>query len=100
MWRPSETTVKKLHKLSGFPLNDVKHWLLSQPIYQIYLPPPKHFRHVNAAFPRQFVEPNEIHQANLLFLSSDKGYKYALAVVDVATRYKDVRPIKTKKSIC
>ena len=31
-------------------------------------------------------------------MSADKGYRYALALVDVAARYKDVRSIKTKSS--
>ena len=41
-------------------------------------------------------KPNEFHQADLLFLSEDDGYRYALCVVDVASRYKASRPMKTK----
>ena len=29
---------------------------------------------------------NSVHQADLLFLPNDNGYRYALVVVDVATR--------------
>ena len=43
-----------------------------------------------------------IHQADLLFLPHDtvgrKTYKYALVVVDVATRYKDAEPLTSKES--
>ena len=44
--------------------------------------------------------PNRIHQADVLFLPHDKvgnqTYKYALTLVDVASRYKAARPLKTK----
>ena len=44
--------------------------------------------------------PNRIHQADTLFLTYDKvgkqTFKYALTVVDVASRYKAARPLKTK----
>ena len=34
----------------------------------------------------------------MLFLPHDKGYKYALTVIDVASRYKAARPLKTKQA--
>ena len=40
--------------------------------------------------------PDELHQCDLLFLPEDKGYKYALTLVDCASRYKASRPLKTK----
>ena len=44
--------------------------------------------------------PNKLHQIDLLFLSTDKignrSYKYALCVVDVATRWKAARPLSKK----
>ena len=43
-------------------------------------------------------QPNEIHQADLLFLPDDNGYKYALVVVDDATRITDAEPLKNKTS--
>ena len=47
-------------------------------------------------------KPNEIHQADLLFLPHDtvrrKIFKYALVVVDVASRYKDAEPLTSKES--
>ena len=48
--------------------------------------------------------PNAVHQADLLFLPHDKlphrrkVYKYALKVVDVASRYKAVEPLTSKES--
>lgn len=41
---------------------------------------------------------NGSHQADLLFLPDDNGYKYALVVVDLATRITDAEPLKTKTS--
>ena len=46
-------------------------------------------------------KPNEIHQADLLFLPHDtvrrKTFKYALVVVDVASRYKDAETVNFKR---
>ncbi len=38
------------------------------------------------------------HQADLLFLPNDDGYKYALTVVDVGSRKIDARALKSKKA--
>ena len=43
-------------------------------------------------------KPNYIYQADLLFLPSDEGKKYALVVVDVASRYIDAEPLSSKNS--
>ena len=48
--------------------------------------------------------PNSVHQADLLFLPHDKLprgkkiYKYALTVVDIASRYKEAEPLTSKDS--
>lgn len=39
---------------------------------------------------------DSVHQADLLFLPSDQGYKYLLVIVDVATRSVDAEPLKSK----
>ena len=75
-------------------------WLKKQAIWQIYLPAPRHV-------PRPKFDvgvPNEVHQADLLFLPRDrpprgrKTYKYALTIVDVASRYKEAEPLATKEA--
>lgn len=43
-------------------------------------------------------EPNYCHQADLLFLPTDDGYKYALVVVDCATGKTDSEPLKEKSA--
>ena len=42
--------------------------------------------------------PNQLHQIDLLFLPEDQGYKYALCLVDVASRYKAARALQTKEA--
>ena len=57
-------------------------------MWQIYLPAPR-------KIPRPKFDvsgPNEVHQADLLFLPHDRRFKYALTVVDVASRYKEAEP--------
>ena len=73
-----------------------KDWLKRQAIWQIYLPAPRRV-------PRQRFDvavPNEVHQADLLFLPHDrvgrKTFCYALTVVDVASRYKKAQPLTSK----
>jgi transposase InsO family protein len=75
-----------------------KDWLKKQAIWQIYLPAPQHI-------PRPKFDvsvPNEVHQADLLFLPHDRvgrrTYKYALTVVDVASRYKAAEPLASKEA--
>ena len=76
-------------------------WLLKQPLYQIYLPAPKYIPRPNASM-SQFAKPNDIHQSDLLSLPHDKfkkkTYKYALNVVDVASRCKGSYQLTTKNA--
>ena len=75
-----------------------KKWLEKQALWQIYLSPPEYIPR-----PRWTVnKPNQIHQADLLFLPHDtfkrKTYRYALVVIDVASRYKDAEALSSKES--
>ena len=72
-----------------------KKWLVKQALWQIFLPASKRIPR-----PRFDVStPNKVHQADLLFLPHDKlprgrkVFKYALTVVDVASRYKEAEPL-------
>ena len=90
------TAIKKLASSAGVPLDVAKDWLKKQAIWQIYLPAPRHIPR-----PKFDVQvPNEVHQADLLFLPHDRvgrrTYKYALTVVDVASRYKEAEPLTSK----
>ena len=92
------SAIKKLTDASKVPENVVKQWLYKQAIWQIYLPAPRYV-------PRpkfDVATPNSVHQADLLFLPHDKlrrkVYKYALTVVDIASRYKEAEPLTSKDS--
>ena len=92
------TAIKKLATASEVSEIDAQNWLKKQAIWQIYLPAPR-------KIPRPKFDihiPNEVHQADLIYLPHDrlprgrKTYKYALTVVDVASRYKEAEPLATK----
>ena len=93
------SAIKKLAEAAKVPENVSKQWLYKQTIWQIYLPAPRHV-------PRpkfDVATPNSVHQADLLFLPHDKLhrkiYKYALTVVDIASRYKEAEPLTSKNSV-
>ena len=89
--------IKKLATAAKVTEQQAKDWLKKQAIWQIYLPAPKHI-------PRpKFDEavPNEVHQADLLFLPHDRVRRktcYALTVVDVASRYKEAESLTSKSA--
>ena len=74
---------------------------MRQPLYQIYLPPQKYIPRPNASMSLQ-AERNDIHQTDILYLPHDKYeikiYKYALNILDVASRYKGSYQLTTKNS--
>jgi len=92
--------IKKLAEAAHVPEDSAKNWLIKQALWQIYLPAPRYV-------PRpkfDVLTPNSVHQADLLFLSHDKLprgrkiNKYALTVVDIASRYKEAEPLTSKDS--
>ena len=99
-WR-GKIAIKRLARASGSTKEEAERWLLKQPLYQIYLPPPKYVPMPNASL-SLYAKPNDIHQADILYLPHDKfkkkTYKYALNIVDVASRYKGSYQLTTKNS--
>ena len=99
-WR-GKSAIQKLAKASGLTKEEAERWLLKQPLYQIYLPPPKYIPRPNASM-SLFAKPNDIHQADILYLPHDryekKVYKYALNIVDVTSRYKGSYQLATKNT--
>ena len=97
-WR-GKNAIQKLSGASGLPKEE--KWLMKQPLYQIYLPAPKYIPRPNASM-SLFAKPNDIHQADILYLPHDrhekKVYKYALNIMDVASRYKGSYQLATKNS--
>ena len=76
-------------KASDLTKEEAEKWLVRQPLYQIYLPPPKYVLRPNAKTSLH-AKPNDIHQADILYLPHDKYkkkiYNYALNSVDVASK--------------
>ena len=97
-WR-GKSAIQKLAKASGSTKAETEKWLLKQPLYQIYLPAPKYVPRPNASM-SLFAKPNDIHQSDLLSLPHNKfkkkTYKYALNVVDIASRYKGSYQLTSK----
>ena len=90
-WR-GKTAIQKLSKASGSTREETEKWLLRQPLYQICLPPPNYIPRPNASMSLH-AKPDDIHQADILYLPNDKYkkklYKYILNIVNVvASRYK------------
>ena len=85
--------IEKLASAAKVTEQQAKDWLKRQAIWQIYLPAPR--RVPRPKF--DIATPNEAHQADLLFLPHDrvgrKTFRYALTVVDVASRYKEAEPL-------
>ena len=90
--------IKLLKQESGLSLKIVRAWLALQALWQIHLPRPKKIKYAHF----YVTKPNQIHQADLLYLPHDKvyqnTYKYTLNVIDIASGYAASRPLKTKKA--
>ena len=97
LWK-GQKAIKKLKELSKEKPKVVKQWLSKQTLWQVHLPPPK-----NVDRPHyQVTIPNEMHQFDLLYMPSDTSYwnkyKYILSGIDIASRYKVARPLRTKQA--
>ena len=96
LWK-GEKAVKKLRELSGEKPKAVKQWLSRPAFWQVHLPAPKSIDRPDY----QVTVPNEMHQFDLLHMPSDtlygSKYKYILAGIDAASRFKVARPLRTKQ---
>ena len=97
IWKGSRA-ISKLHKLTEIPRKNVKEWIARQALWQVYLPIPKRVDR-----PHFTVKvPNQQHQFDILYMPHDKFqgsvYKYILTGVDVASRYKVAKPLRSKKA--
>ena len=88
-YQRGKTAMRKLTKASGSTKEEAEKWLIRLPLYQKHLPPPKYILRPNASMSLHD-KPNDIHQVDVLYLPHDKYkkkiYKYALNIVDVASR--------------
>ena len=97
LWK-GQKAIKKLKELSGAKPKAIKQWLSKQAFWQVHLPSPKHIDRPHY----EVTIPNEMHQFDLLYMPSDSlygnKYKYILAGIDAASRYKVARPMRTKQA--
>ena len=97
LWE-GQATVEKLAELSGEKPKVIKQWLSWQAFWQVHLPAPKRVDRPHY----QITTPNEMHQFDLLYMPSDtlygNRYKYILAGIDAASRYKVTRLLRTKQA--
>ena len=93
-----QKAVKKLKELSREKPKTVNQWLYLQAFWQVHLPAPSHI--IRPYY--QVTIPNEMHQFDLLYMPSDtlygNKYKYILAGIDAASRYKVARLLRTKQA--
>ena len=77
---------------------DIKSCLAGKALWQVHIPPPKEIHHPHF----DVTKPNGQHQFDLLYMPHNlfegNTYKYVLTGIDVASRYKVARPLRTKKS--
>ena len=97
LWK-GKKAVKMLKSMSKLKPKVIKQWLSKQAFWQVHLPAPKHVERPHY----DVTTPNELHQFDLLYMPGDKlygnKYKYILSGIDVASRYKIARPLRTKQA--
>jgi hypothetical protein len=94
-----QRTAKKLHEASlraghNFTLAEVEDWLERQLLHLVHKSRPRNIPHASFS---SITTPNEVHQADILYMPYDKvgrmTYLFCLNIVDVASRYKGFVPI-------
>ena len=97
LWK-GQKAVKKLAKLSREKPKAVKQWLSWQAFWQVDFPAPKRVDRPHY----QATTRNEMHQFDLLYMPSDtlygNKYKYILAGINAASRFKVARSLRTKQA--
>ena len=75
----------------------IKQWLSRQVFWQVHSPSPKRVNRPHY----EVTIPDDLHQFGLLYMPSDtlygNKYKYILSGIDVTSRYKVARPMRTKQ---
>ena len=96
LWK-GQKAFKKLKELSGEKPKTVKQWLSRQAFWQVHSPPSKSIDRPHY----EVTIPNEMHQFDLSYMPSGtlygNKYKYILAGIYAASRFKVARPLRTKQ---
>ena len=96
-------------KVNALSINCIKNWKPTnlwsgncwkkQALWKIFFPPPARMPRPTIVN-RSWLKPNHMHQMDVMYLPWDrfkrKTYKYALTVVDMASRYKEAEPLTSK----
>ena len=98
LWTGHKVT-KELQRITSMPEEKkIKSWLAKQALWQVHIPPPKEIHHPHY----DVTKPNEQYQFDLLYMPHNhfvgNTYKYVLTGIDVPSRYKAARPLRTTKS--
>ena len=97
IWK-GQKAVKKLQEYSKEKPKVIKQWLSRQTFWQVHSPPPKHIDRPHY----EVTIPDEMHQFYLLYMPSDtlygNKYKYILAGINAASRFKGARSLRTKQA--
>ena len=97
LWK-GQKAVKKLKEYSKEKPKVIKQWLSRQAFWQMHLTAPKHIDRPHY----EVTTPNEMHQFVLLYMPLDtlygNKYKYILARIDAASRFKVSRLLITKQA--
>jgi hypothetical protein len=93
---PNKLYQLAIKKNSNITMRDVRAWLEAQSLRQYN----KQINMKRFAQHGHFLitKPNYAHMADLLHMPEDKGYKFILCVIDIASRYKAAYPLKERKS--
>ena len=97
LWK-GQKAIEKLKELSKEKPKTVKQWLSREAFWQVHLLAPKRVDRPHY----EVTIPNQMHQFDLLYMPSDtlygNKYKYILAGINAASRYKVARPLRTKQT--
>ena len=97
LWK-GQKEIRELKEHSKQKPKVIKQWLSPQAFWQVHLPAPKRVDRPHY----QVTTPNEMHQFDLLYMPSDtlyrNKYKYILAGIDATSRFKVMRPLRTKQA--
>ena len=97
LWK-GQKAIRKLKEYNKEKPKTAKQWLSQQTFWQAHLPAPAHIDRPQY----QVTITNEMHQFDLLYMPSDtlygSKYKYILARINAASRYKVTRPLRTKQA--
>ena len=89
--------IRELHKITSISKKDIRSCLAKQALWEVNILPPKEVNHPHY----DVTEPNDQHQFDLLYMPQNNFegniYKYILTGIEVASRYKISKPLRTKK---